>query len=180
MMGRTIGKKQKKRNIIWLLAMGALALAVAGFLVYRYALKKPATYPLNPGPTIQDEGTTRNQEQGNQSDDGSGESSTSHGNSMSAPTLTKSSGNNGSVPSGAIIEFICHSVDGASCDIILTDSANKNNVIKLGSKTIADNGRGEFAALWEWTARQGKWSVVARATKDGASASSPAQTLEVK
>lgn len=182
MMGRTIGKKQKKVKTTRLLILAALVVIVIGAFIYQYVYRRAKIYPINPGPTIQDEGTKRSQGQTSQPGQNSDNSSSAQtaGGSLGAPTLIKSSGNNGAVPEGAMIEFVCQSVDGASCDIVLTSSTNKNNIIKLGSKTITDNGRGEFAAFWDWTAQKGSWNVIAQATRNGASAASPTQVLEVK
>lgn len=159
---------------------GAIAIAAG---IYWLSVKNDTSYPINPGPTIQDEASRRGQQSQGAQASPSEESDQKQGSpasSMATPTLVKSSGNNGSVPAGAVIEFICLSVEGASCDVVLTNTANPKNVIKLGARSIADNGRGEYAALWNWTAQKGNWKVVAQATKAGATASSPEQTLEVK
>jgi hypothetical protein len=104
------------------------------------------------------------------------------GNPPAKPALSKSSGNapGSSVPPGALMEFTCQGTVGAQCQIVLTDRTNASRQITLSAKTIADNGRGQYFAAWEWAAVAGSWNVVARSTANGASVNSDAQTLEVK
>ena len=99
---------------------------------------------------------------------------------LSAPTLQKSSGNNGPVPSGVLMEFTCQGQVGISCEIILTNQGNRNEVIRLGIKKVADNGRGQHFARWEWESKQGGWSIVARVSEGTSTKDSTAHTLEVK
>ena len=92
------------------------------------------------------------------------------------PTLMKSSGNNGSIPTGAMIEFTCLAPTGYTCRVELSGS----KTITLGAKTIEDN-RGQTGANWEWSSERGTWSVVAllRDAK-GNEGRSDSQQLEVK
>lgn len=177
-----MAKKQNKIKRTWLIVLCAAAVIAIAAGIYWLSTKKNTDYPISPGPTIEDEGSRRSQSQDQDipASPGVEPAQNPATGSLAAPSLIKSSGNNGAVPVGAVIEFICLSVDGASCDIVLTNSANPKNVVKLGARTIADNGRGEYAALWNWTAQKGNWKVVAQASKAGASASSSEQTLEVK
>lgn len=99
---------------------------------------------------------------------------------LNTPTLQKSSGNNGPVPAGALIEFTCEGQVGVSCEIILTSRANRSNVIRLGAKKIADNGRGQYFASWEWESKSGDWSVVARVSDGTSTKDSAIQILEVE
>jgi hypothetical protein len=101
----------------------------------------------------------------------------------SKPTLQKSSGNapGSSVPDGAIVEFSCEGTANVFCEIQLTDQSNHNNIITLDKKPIASNGRGQYFAIWDWTAVKGSWKVVAKASNsNGETALSDEQTLEVK
>lgn len=182
MMGHTVGKKQKRTRIIWLLTFVVFVVVASSALVYKYVYKKTNIYPLNPGPTINDESSKRGQVQNNQPGQKSNEpGSTQNVNGvLDTPTLTKSSGNNGPVPPGAIIEFVCESINGATCDIVLVNTDSSNSTINLGGKTITDDGRGQSAVLWNWTALKGTWKIAAKATKDGSTTSSQQQTLEVK
>lgn len=96
--------------------------------------------------------------------------------SVPKPTLMKSSGNNGPVPVGAIIEFTCLAPTGYNCSVELKG----NKTITLDEKSIEDN-RGQTGAGWEWTSEKGSWTIVA-ALKDsnGNTNSSDSQSLEVK
>lgn len=100
---------------------------------------------------------------------------------LAAPILLKSSGNNGPVPAGANIEFVCQAAAGYNCAITLTSKASSANVINLESKTIPTSQSSNTGINWYWTAVKGNWSVVAKlSSSDGRSSSSPAQTLEVQ
>ena len=104
-------------------------------------------------------------------------------NSVAQPTLQKSSGNapGSTVPSGAIIEFACMGSANANCRVTLQSASGSNMKIELPTKKIADNGRGQYAAIWDWTAVAGKWSIVATSSNEsGSSSTSNPQTLEVK
>lgn len=171
-----MSKQQKKSRMLWISVVSALVVigGIAAVIILGHK-KGDSQYPLSVGPTIEDEGTKRQQQDDVSSAPGSASST-----SLKAPTLTKSSGNNGPVPPGAIIEFVCESINGATCDIVLVDTGSSNSTINLGGKTITDDGRGQSAVLWNWTALKGTWKVAAKATKDGSTTSSQQQTLEVK
>lgn len=103
--------------------------------------------------------------------------------SLAKPILQKSSGNapGSSVPAGALIEFTCEGTPNLNCEVILTDRNDSNKVLNLGAKKIASNNRGQYFAIWDWSAVKGSWNVRAKVS-DGAgnSALSDLQTLEVK
>lgn len=94
------------------------------------------------------------------------------------PFFSKSSGNNGPIPANVLVNFICNSEPGTTCQIILT-SGNKK--IALPEQEVKDNGRGQWFTSWDWTSITGKWNVIARAkNKQGGISDSINQTLEVK
>lgn len=103
--------------------------------------------------------------------------------SLTKPTLQKSSGNapGSSVPSGALIEFTCEGTPNLNCEVMLTDRNDSNRVLNLGAKKIVSNGRGQYFAIWDWSAVKGSWNVRAKVS-DGAgnTALSDSHTLEVK
>lgn len=98
------------------------------------------------------------------------------------PTLNKSSGNgpDHTVPGGAVINFICNSTVGTTCDIVLTNQSNPNNSIKLGGKAVASTYGQPAYASWDWTSTSGNWSIVARASNGSASSDSDSQELTVQ
>lgn len=94
------------------------------------------------------------------------------------PTLQKSSS---TVPAGALVNFVCEGAINLSCDVILTNQANPSQKLSLGAKAIADNGRGQYFASWNWESKAGSWQVVARATNGtGQSADSDPQQVTVQ
>lgn len=93
------------------------------------------------------------------------------------PTLSKSSGNNGSIPAGVPVSFGCQSTAGLNCTILLTGPSNLN----LGTKTIPSDGTDRPGTTWYWTSVSGSWKVVAQITNSsGKSSNSAAQTLVVQ
>lgn len=94
------------------------------------------------------------------------------------PTLSKSSGNNGPVPNGAMVQFICSGVINVNCSVTLTDQDRKT--ITLEAKPVSDDGRGQAAVSWLWEAKAGTWQIVATASATGyQSTESDPQTLKV-
>jgi hypothetical protein len=94
------------------------------------------------------------------------------------PTFTKSSGNNGPVPVGVNINFVCTAEPGVDCSIVL-DSGSKNAVV--GPAKVTDNGRGQYFASLYWTSVKGSYKVTAQAKNiQGGVSSSIVQTLEVQ
>lgn len=96
--------------------------------------------------------------------------------SVPKPSLTKSSGNNGSVPAGAMIEFTCLAPAGYTCSVELKG----NKAITLEKKSIVEN-RGQTGVTWDWSAEKGTWSVSAiLSNAQGNTNRSDSQSLEVK
>lgn len=96
---------------------------------------------------------------------------------LPTPQLIKSSGNNGPVPAGAVIEFVCSAPAGYSCAVRLTGPKTEN----LAAKTLTDNGRGQASVSWTWTAAKGTWNVTAVLSDGkGGEKASPTQRLEVQ
>ena len=94
------------------------------------------------------------------------------------PVLAKSSGNNGSVPFGALINFTCESTPGYFCEVKLEKPGA--STITLEKKQLTGE-RGQSFASWNWESVSGTWSVAAvLSNSSGQSKSSAAQTLEVK
>lgn len=106
---------------------------------------------------------------------------TTAGSSVPAPVLIKSSGNNGPVPAGANIEFVCQGPAGFACTVTLSDKNNPNRIIDLGVKKISDNQGETTGVNWYWEAVQGSWTVKAILSDSaGQSNSSAGQNLEVQ
>lgn len=95
--------------------------------------------------------------------------------SLPTPQLTKSSGNNGAVPSGAAIEFTCSAPAGYECLLRLKGT----KTIELGKKKLAEQQGGTAVAIWDWTAEKGSWSVTAVIVSGASEQASAAQSLAV-
>ncbi len=94
------------------------------------------------------------------------------------PTFTKSSGNNGPVPVGVNINFVCTAEPGLDCSIVLDSGSNK---VVVGPAKVTDNGRGQYFASLYWTSVKGSYKVTAQAKNiQGGISSSIVQTLEVQ
>jgi len=96
------------------------------------------------------------------------------------PILSMSSGNNGPIPSGVPVNFICSDDAPLKCTIILQNDITREKK-SLGPTTIADNGKGENFASFYWTSGKGKYTVSAQVTNNqGTTNSSINQSLEVQ
>ncbi len=174
-------KPLKRNQIVSLAVVAVLGLAVVGVLAWprRAAHQTAAT---SPSPTTIKGNSTHDEPSPSPvSSNGPAVSPSGTPVPIAKPTLQKSSGNapGSSVPAGALVEFTCEGRAGLGCELILTSSAGQ--VVNLGKKSIADNGRGQMFALWDWPAVSGTWSVVARASNSsGSTAASDAQALVVK
>jgi len=94
------------------------------------------------------------------------------------PAFTKSSGNNGPVPVGVNINFVCTAEPGVDCGIVLDSASNK---VVVGPAKVTDNGRGQYFASLYWTSVKGSYKVTAQAKNiQGGVSSSIVQTLEVQ
>lgn len=94
------------------------------------------------------------------------------------PTLTKSSGNNGPVPAGSNMNFICSAEPNIDCSVILIYSGKQ---IVLGPSKVTDNGRGQYFASFYWASVKGSYTVTAQAkNSQGGVSSSISQKLDVQ
>ena len=94
------------------------------------------------------------------------------------PVLTKSSGNNGPVPAGSNMNFICSAEPNIDCSVILTYNGKQ---IVLGPSKVTDNGRGQYFASFYWASVKGSYKVTAQAkNSQGGVSSSITQALEVQ
>lgn len=183
--------KKTKRSPKLLILIGAAVLILAGGFFgwrwYRHRAevgRQSATTSTNPQTELGNESSTTdenatNTNQQNQQLAGSTTPVPSTQSSVTLPTplLSKSSGNNGPVPKGTVIEFICTAPAGYSCFVRLVGS----KTINFNKQTLTDNGRGQAAASWDWTSQSGKWSITAiLQDAKGNEQASNAQTLEVQ
>ena len=100
--------------------------------------------------------------------------------SQKEPSFTKSSGNNGPIPSGVTVNFICTDDALLKCAIILQNDTTGNKKV-LGPIAITDNVRGENFASFYWVSEKGRYTVSAQVTNNqGATSSSINQALEVQ
>lgn len=98
--------------------------------------------------------------------------------SLSKPSLTMSSGNNGPVPAGITMNFICRSELNSQCSILLTNGSKQAT---LGPTKITDNGRGDNFASFYWTSVPGNYKVSARSVNpSGVTSDSSNINLEVQ
>ena len=94
------------------------------------------------------------------------------------PAFTKSSGNNGPVPVGVNINFICTAEPGVDCSILLDSDSKK---VVVGPAKVIYNGRGQYFASFYWTSVKGSYKVTAQAKNiQGGASSSILQALEVQ
>lgn len=94
------------------------------------------------------------------------------------PTFTMSSGNNGPVPAGANMNYICSAQPNIDCSIVLVSGTKQ---IVLGPTRVTDNGRGQYFASFYWTSVKGSYKVTAQAKNiQGGVSSSISQALEVQ
>jgi len=99
-------------------------------------------------------------------------------NGLPIPILAKSSGNNGSIPPGVLVNFTCTSTPGYFCEVKLEKSGA--NPVILEKKQLTGE-MGQSFASWNWESISGKWSVTALLSNNsGQAKSSAAQTLEVR
>lgn len=82
------------------------------------------------------------------------------------PLLNKSSGNNGPIPTGVLVNFTCTGGVNTSCQIILTNSETSKE-LKLETKQLEALDRGQPSAVWTWESVTGTWEIVAIVTADG-------------
>ena len=119
-------------------------------------------------------------EEASNDDDPDAENGTEGLSRLEAPMLQKSSGNNGPVPAGALINFTCSGPAGADCKIVLTDK-NTSEVVTLKKKTLTTTARSGPMASWTWNSEKGSWNVVATVSASGyTSNSSVPQELAVE
>lgn len=99
-------------------------------------------------------------------------------NSLPTPVLAKSSGNNGSIPAGAIVNFTCTSAPGYFCEVTLQKPGASS--ITLERKQLTGE-MGQSFASWNWESLSGTWSITAVLSNSGGQTkSSAAQALEVR
>lgn len=110
--------------------------------------------------------------------DQTGEGTDNTHNPPAKPELLKSSGNNGPVPRGVAINFICNSEPGVSCNIILEKSSGEKK--ELGEKEVVGDGHGGYFASWNWDAIMGIWNVYAEASRGSQRSQSDKQELKVQ
>lgn len=179
--------KSKKNKIIALTALSVLLIAVIimGIVVYKNQQAKKLS-AANQLQSSQEESSNAN----NQNNQTTGQSTstntdTPQNNQIKSPsvpekpTFTKSSGNNGPIPQNVLVEFVCTTLPGLDCQIILVNSNGQK--ITLPYKPVTDNGRGQYFTSWQWKSQQGSWSVTAQSkNSEGGTNSSEKQTLVVK
>ncbi|MEI7819173.1 MAG: hypothetical protein WCI47_03575 [bacterium] len=182
--GPSLKKKTNSRPIAIVLLL-IVVVGVGGFLAWR-SLRKSSKitgqgdYQANAPQTSLGNESKRDDSANNTSQQNEQLAQSSNSPSQTklpTPILSKSSGNNGSVPVDAVIEYICTAPAGYNCKIIIKGS----RTITLTAKAIEDNGRGQAAASWTWVAEKGSWSITAVLSDNkGNEQASTAQTLEVK
>lgn len=175
-------KKITKKKLLSasLLVIITVVLVGIGIFVYVKSHKKPV--PTNEIPTVATQTTDSQQT--------TSETSTTQPNTPATstpqatipvpkqPTFTKSSGNNGPIPSGITVDFTCFSETNTTCSIILLLNGKQT---VLGPNPIKDNGRGQYFTDFYWQSIKGKYIVTAQAKNtQGGVSSSANQTLEVQ
>jgi hypothetical protein len=176
-MARRIASKQVAAGVLAILALVGVAAA--------FALKRSRSTHTNSAPPSSNSQTTPGQPVTEEpaspstppNSPASPPPSQPIGQPPPKPTLQKSSS---VVPPGALVNFVCEGTINLMCDVILTNKSTAQK-LSLGAKAIADNGRGQYFASWNWESQAGDWSVVARVTSaGGASTDSDPQEVTVK
>ncbi len=166
--------KNNSKRIIIIIVL--LLLLVGVFLAVFFVYKKISNKP-NPTKEISQQSTATNTENSDKANTVNAPVN-SNSSTLQAPTITKSSGNNGSVPVNVLINFVCNSQPNTTCQLILIDGSKK---ITLEEKPVIDNGRGQFFASWDWKSIAGNWQVFVRAkNQQGNTADSIKQSLVVE
>lgn len=182
-------QRQSRNRKIIIVSLVVLVLAAAGVTTF-YARKRSEqarlTQAFTPNPQTElgneskdDENATNTSEQNKtltQAEENKAQATVASNPSLPTPLLVKSSGNNGSVPVGAGLEFTCTAPAGYDCSIRLTGP----KTINLEKKKLQDNGRGQAVTTWNWSAEKGSWTVVALLSNASGEKASAAQALEVK
>lgn len=178
-------KTNTKKVIIIVSVLILLGLIVGGLFGYRYyQSNKSGSGQANTSQMTIDSSDAQNNPSNNNTDSSTTDNQPSVQTSNnvpvpSKPVLIKSSGNNGPVPSGAIIEFVCQGTAGLNCKVVMINQ--RGNTIELPTQALKDNGRGQYFTSWEWKSASGSWQVYAVVTNSqGGSTESDKQTLEVR
>lgn len=177
-------KQTQKRRRIAIIGVVVLLLvgAGAGFAYWRHLQEKArlaATFTPNSQTELgneskSDASATNTDTQNKTLTQASPSTSTTRAN-LPTPQLTKSSGNNGPVPSGAAMEFTCSSSPGYDCMLRIKGF----KTIELGKKKLTEQQGGSAVAVWDWAAEKGTWSITAVIVSGGNEQSSAAQNLTV-
>ncbi len=172
-MGALAMQKHKTKTLLACLAI--IAAGIAGYFYWqsnRAELANQTMHGRNDTPVEDSNVETSNP----------GSSSSPSSNSsvpLEKPVLIKSSGNNGPVPRGANIEFVCQAPAGLKCSVALT-KATPAETITLEPKTVQQNQGSIAGASWYWTAKTGSWKIVANLSDGSRTSSSAVQNLEVQ
>ncbi len=179
-------KKNNKKKVIIIVSILIVLLIGAALGVFIYK-KRQNSKQLSAAPELQNPQNTSAENtttQSNPSQINGATNTTQSATSTTpskpqAPVFTKSSGNNGSIPSNVLVEFVCSAEPGVDCQIILVNTNGQK--INLPYVQVKDNGRGQYFASLQWTSQTGTWSVTAQAkNSQGGISSSEKQTLVVK
>ncbi len=169
---------KNKRTIIILLALALLALGVAGYIKFNQPTYKPsstADTKVHAGPK-NDTSTTPSTAQATT------QTNPSHPTSSTLPKPIGPTNNVSSINlSGSTgMESVCRSVAGASCYIRATKNST---VITVSQAKLVGSDAYSDGVILNWDAKQlsiGNWRIQAVASKDGQTAASDPQSLEVK
>lgn len=174
-------RKKRAKNFIIFLAILLIASIVVAKYAYPKAFKKNNSFSKrNSGQNELNKSQNILYDQTSNTNSKSIENAQSKkSQNLAKPILNKSSGNNGPVPIGIPINFVCQSSEGAGCVVELK---NKNgNIINLGYQPFKNNGKDQYYADWYWTSAEGDWTIVARLKNNqGEVSESDPQNLSVK
>jgi hypothetical protein len=180
-----MSKRKHKLNILrksWLLVGIIIVILLAlgfGLMASKSIVKGSADSSASPKPSVTPTTTASSPMPGNTVNTKPTASPAPAAVKITPPILQKSSGNNGPVSVGALVEFVCRTESAQDCSIVLTESSS-GKIITLSKKTTQSDGRATFGSTWDWTAVVGIWKVVATSTRDGVSSNSTEQTITVQ
>lgn len=171
--------KKRTKNIAIIVVALSVGLLLGGYLYTSGRAESPDVAQKKVLPANKVDPTSSGSEAGTPTNStAEGKPAAGQASTLPVPILSKSSGNNSSVPGGTTINFTCVSIATYYCEVKLTRSGPE--VISLEKKQLAGE-LSQYGANWYWESISGTWSVTAVLSNgSGQTKSSAAQTLEVR
>ncbi len=173
----------RKKIVIIVVILLAIALAVGGFLYFKNKQNKKSNQVQS---SSQSSNKSTNQSATPKTTNGDTKTGSTNSNNASqnsvnvpTPVLVKSAGNTGPAPAGVLIDFTCFGPSGYSCQLILKPKSG--TAPSFDKKNLSTDSRGQSFANWEWKTVSGSWQAQAVLyNSSGQSKASDPQSFEVK